>query len=154
LIHILLVVVVLKTITFKSLQVKTQSATLPVPDKDIVKNLSVAITFRTISYDANSPIDTLAFDGYHQFLAEAYPLLHLTLKKETSPEFSLLYTWQGTNPALKPAILTAHMDVVDAADPDTWTKPPFSGENDGTYIWRRGTLDDKGDMNSIFEVVE
>jgi len=150
LILVLLIIIVLKTISLQSLQVNSQSATLPVFAKGIAGNLSKAITFRTISYDANSPVDTMAFRGYHQFLTEAYPLLHSTLKKETFSEFSLLYTWQGTNPALKPAILTAHMDVVDAADPGSWTKPPFSGENDGTFIWGRGTLDDKGAMISIF----
>jgi len=69
-------------------------------------------------------------------------------------EFSLLYTWKGKNSALKPVILMAHMDVVPAGESDSWQKKPFSGENDGTYIWGRGTLDDKSSMISILEAVE
>jgi carboxypeptidase PM20D1 len=37
----------------------------------------------------------------------------------------------------------AHIDVVPPGETDAWTKQPFSGENDGTFIWGRGTLDDK-----------
>jgi carboxypeptidase PM20D1 len=46
------------------------------------------------------------------------------------------------------------MDVVSVGEPDLWTRPPFSGVNDGTYIWGRGTLDDKGEMIMILEAVE
>lgn len=76
------------------------------------------------------------------------------MKKETFSCFSLLYTWEGKSTTLKPVILTAHMDVVPAVGIDSWTKPPFSGENDGTFIWGRGTLDDKAEMISILEAVE
>lgn len=76
------------------------------------------------------------------------------MKKETFSCFSLLYTWEGKSTTLKPVILTAHMDVVPAVGIDSWTKPPFSGENDGIFIWGRGTLDDKAEMISILEAVE
>jgi carboxypeptidase PM20D1 len=154
LIIVVLIIIVIKTVSFKSLQINSESATLPVFGKEIVEDLSKAITFKTISYDINSPVDTAAFEGYHNFLSEAFPLIHSKLQKETFSKFSLLYTWQGKNPALKPVILLAHMDVVDAAEPGSWTKPPFSGENDGTYIWGRGTLDDKDAMISILGAVE
>lgn len=39
----------------------------------------------------------------------------------------------------------SHYDVVLApkSTEDRWTHPPFSGHNDGTYIWGRGAADDK-----------
>jgi carboxypeptidase PM20D1 len=92
--------------------------------------------------------------NYHKFLSEAYPLVHKNLKREVFSSFSLLFTWEGKNPDLKPVILTAHMDVVPAVDTSSWTNPPYSGENDGTYIWGRGSLDDKVSMISILEAVE
>ena len=150
----LLIIVIIKTVTFKSLQIKSESATLPVFGKESVSNLSKAITFPTISNALNLPIDTTAFKGYLNFLSEAYPLIHSKLKKETFSCFSLLYTWEGKNATLKPFILTAHMDVVPAVGIDSWTYPPFSGSIDGTYIWGRGTLDDKVEMISILEAVE
>ncbi len=154
LVVVLLILIIIKTVLFSSLQVKPESASLPVLGNESAGNLSKAITFPTISLGINSPVDTLAFMGLHQFISEAYPLIHSKLKKETISDFSLLYTWQGENPALKPVILLAHMDVVPADDADSWTQPPFSGANDGTYIWGRGTLDDKGEMIMILEAVE
>jgi carboxypeptidase PM20D1 len=150
----LLTIIIIKTITFKSLQIKSEPETLPVFGNLSVSNLSKAITFPTISNAINLPIDTIAFKGYLNFLSEAYPLIHSKLKKETFSSFSLLYTWEGESTTLKPVILTAHMDVVPAVGIDSWTKPPFSGENDGTFIWGRGTLDDKAEMISILEAVE
>lgn len=39
----------------------------------------------------------------------------------------------------------SHYDVVPAPEStyDRWTYPPFSGHNDGTYVWGRGAADDK-----------
>jgi carboxypeptidase PM20D1 len=154
LIVVLLIIIIIKTILFTSKQVNTESVVQPDFRKESADNLSKAVTFPTISYTPDSPVDTSAFEGYHRFLSEAYPLIHSKLKKETFSDFSLLYTWQGKDLTLKPVILCAHMDVVGAEDPNLWTKPPFSGENDGTFIWGRGTLDDKAEMISILEAVE
>jgi carboxypeptidase PM20D1 len=154
LIAALLIIIIIKTIAFKSLQIKSEAVTLPSFGNESVSNLSKAITFPTISNAINFPIDTIAFKGYLNFLSEAYPLVHSRLKKEIFSGFSLLFTWEGKSTTLKPVILMAHMDVVPAVETNLWTKPPFSGENDGTFIWGRGTLDDKSEMISILEAVE
>lgn len=154
LLAVLIVVIVIKTISFRSMQIKPEPATLPAFGAQSVANLSKAITFPTISYDNELPIDSLEFREYHQFIFEAYPLIHKNLKREILSEFSLLYTWKGTNPSLKPAILVAHLDVVPAGETIDWEKPPFSGANDGTFIWGRGTLDDKVSMIAILEAAE
>jgi carboxypeptidase PM20D1 len=154
LIVVLLIVVIINTMKSKSLQVAAEPIALSTFGKESAANLSKAITFPTISYDINLPIDTAAFIGYHKFLVESYPLISLKLKKEIISNFSLLYTWEGSNKALKPVILMAHMDVVPAGEINSWEKKPFSGENDGTFIWGRGTLDDKAAMISIHEAIE
>jgi carboxypeptidase PM20D1 len=154
LIVVLLLVLIIRTITFRSVQIEVEPVTPPVFGMESVANLSKAITYPTISHDIDLPIDTLAFVGFHQFLTDAYPLIHFNLKKEVFSEFSLLYTWEGKNPDLRPVILMAHMDVVPAGETERWENPPYSGENDGTFIWGRGALDDKGPLISIFEAVE
>lgn len=154
LIAVLLIVVIINAMKSKSLQITPEPVALSTFSNESVANLSKAISFPTISYDINLPIDTAVFNGYHQFIAKAYPLISAKLKKEVFSGFSLLYTWKGTNEALKPVILMAHMDVVPAGDTTAWEISPFSGENDGTFIWGRGTLDDKASMISILEAVE
>jgi len=151
---IVTMIIVAKTITFFSLQNKLVSVETLDFGKLSIEHLSKAISFPTISYDRNLPIDTAAFKGYQQFLSDTYPLVHSTLKKEAFSEFSLLFTWQGSDQTLKPIILMAHMDVVPAIDSASWTHPPFSGKVDDTFIWGRGSLDDKASMISILEAVE
>jgi carboxypeptidase PM20D1 len=151
---VLILIIIIKTISFRSMQIEVEPVTLAVVGIESVDNLSRALTFPTISYEIDLPIDTLAFLEFHQFLTEAYPLIHSFLKKELFSEFSLLYTWEGKNPQLKPIILMAHMDVVPDGETDAWVKPPFSGVNDGTFIWGRGAIDDKGLMIATLEAIE
>ncbi len=151
---LLLVIIVFKAFTFTSMQTEAEAVTIPLPGNESVDHFSAAIAIPTISYAADAPVDTSAFRQFHVFLEETYPLIHSKLKKEIFSSFSLLYTWDGKDPSLKPVILTAHMDVVPAGELTGWTKPPFSGDNDGTFIWGRGTLDDKAALISIMEAVE
>jgi len=121
----LLILIVIKTVTFSSLQKKDSPVETLDFGKKSIEHLSKAITFPTISYEQNQPIDTAAFRDFYQFLSDSYPLIHSKLKKEIFSEFSLLYKWEGTDKTLKPIILMAHMDVVPALDATSWTQPPF-----------------------------
>ncbi|KAK4687749.1 Gly-Xaa carboxypeptidase, partial [Tremellales sp. Uapishka_1] len=49
----------------------------------------------------------------------------------------------------------SHYDVVPAPSStfDRWTHPPFSGFNDGTYIWGRGAADDKTLLVAQWEAI-
>ncbi len=154
LIVMLLIIILIKTLLFKSLQIKTEPVSITSYGTESVDRLSKAIRFPTISYSEDSPIDSASFGAYHNFIDESYPLIKSKLQKEVFNKFSLLYTWKGKNPSLKPMILMAHMDVVPPGDTTRWERSPFSGYNDGTFIWGRGTLDDKVAMISIFEAVE
>ena len=68
--------------------------------------------------------------------------------------FGLIYTLHGTNKTLSPILLTAHQDVVPVPDPTTWTHPPFSADFDGTYLWGRGSSDDKNSLVALLSVLE
>jgi len=154
LIAMLLIIIIIKTLLFKSLQVQTEKVTIASFGNESADHLSQAVRFPTISYSATSPIDTAAFSGYIDFITKTYPKIKEKLTREVFNNFGLLYTWKGKNPSMKPMILMAHMDVVPPGDTSAWLKKPFSGENDGKYIWGRGTLDDKAAMISILEAVE
>jgi carboxypeptidase PM20D1 len=154
LVVMLLLIIVVKTLLFKSLQGFEKKVEIPSFGFNCINHLSKAIQFPTVSYSPESQIDTVAFKAFHSFITESYPLINLNLKKEIFNEFSLLYTWKGKNPSLKPMILMAHMDVVPAGDTSSWAEKPFSGKIDEKYIWGRGTLDDKASMISILEAIE
>ena len=42
-----------------------------------------------------------------------------------------------------------HIDTVTIGDPSAWEKDPFSGEIDDTYVWGRGSSDQKGGAASM-----
>ncbi len=118
------------------------------------QRLSHAIRHRTVA-----PVDSASqaeFERFQDFLSGSFPALHKRLARETVSQHSLLYTWQGSDPKLKPILLMAHMDVVpiDPASEQSWTHPPFSGQIAGGFIWGRGAMDDKASVMAILEAVE
>lgn len=120
------------------------------------RHFSEAIQFKTVSYVDESLTDWAEFEHFHSFLERAYPLIHKNLTREKISKASLLYIWPGTRQDLNPIALLAHIDVVPAADTNgnTWQHPPFSGFNDGQFIWGRGALDMKNILISVMEAVE
>ena len=130
--------------------------TITVDDAAAARHLAEAVRFKTISTQNPAEFDAETFRAFHAFLETTFPNVHATLAREPVSDFSLLYTWQGANPALKPILLLAHQDVVPA-DADTigqWTHPPFDGIIADGYVWGRGTLVDKGSLMGILEAAE
>jgi carboxypeptidase PM20D1 len=128
---------------------------IPIDQAAAVSRLSAAIKIPTISYDDPSKFDSQPFNEFMAFLKSSYPAVYGSLKLDVINSYSLLFTWQGTDPSLKPAVLMAHYDVVPA-DPGTlkdWKQPPFSGSVVDGIIWGRGTLDDKHGLMAIMESV-
>jgi carboxypeptidase PM20D1 len=154
LIVVLLIVIIVKALLFTSMQTKAKENPAFLIGDESESHLANAIRFPTVSYSIDSSIDTAAFNAYLAFIDESYPLVNSKLDKEVFNSFSRLYTWKGKNPSMKPMVLMGHFDVVPAGEITQWEKNPFSGENDGTFIWGRGTLDDKAAMISILEAVE
>lgn len=133
----------------------------PLPEENVnveraLKNLSTAISIPTVSYPDKENIDFTQFDKFHEFLDEAFPLIHEKLEKEIVEEASLIYRWKGTRDDLDPIALLAHQDVVpiSSGTENDWTHPAFSGYNDGEFIWGRGALDMKNHLMGVMEAVE
>jgi len=121
-----------------------------------IKRLSRVVQFKTISNDSVQHIDGDEFKAMHAFIEESFPLVHQHLQKEVINEFSLLYTWEGSEPDLKPIMLTCHLDVVPV-EPGTeadWEYPPFQGQITDEYIYGRGTMDVQSGVMAILEAVE
>ncbi|KAG8984577.1 hypothetical protein FRB93_006422 [Tulasnella sp. JGI-2019a] len=85
------------------------------------------------------------FAEFHEYLREAFPKVHQELSLFKVNTYGLLYTWQGSDPSLKPIMLMNHQDVVPV-EPRTysqWQEPPYSGVLKDGWIWGRGSCDDK-----------
>ncbi len=119
-------------------------------------HLSEAIKIKTVSHTDDSKTDWNEFNKFHKFLESSYPLFHKNLSKEVVGKASLLYKWEGTNPALKPMAMLSHMDVVPVPEgtETEWRHPAFDGFNDGEFIWGRGSLDMKNHLICVMEAAE
>ena len=58
----------------------------------------------------------------------------------------------GTNPALAPLLVHAHLDVVPA-DASEWSVPPFAGEIRDGFVWGRGAVDMKDMCAALLTVL-
>ncbi len=122
-------------------------------------NLSRAIQFKTVTLASGDPRPGQEGEwlALHAWLAETYPLAHAAMTRELVPgTLTLLYTWQGSDPTLKPLLLMAHQDVVpvNIGTEGDWTGAPFAGEIIDGFIYGRGAIDDKGSLVALMESAE
>ncbi|CAB3378126.1 Hypothetical predicted protein [Cloeon dipterum] len=117
--------------------------------------LAGALRISTISYEPGKQ-ETGELLKLHRYLEKEFPAVHNCsfVKREIINVYSLLYTVTGTSPDKLPYMLASHLDVVPA-DPEHWEVDPFSGKIvNNTYIYGRGTIDDKGGVLGILEALE
>lgn len=157
---ILAAIVGVRTVTVTSRQLSAPPAgthrTGPVDSVAVAQHLAEAVRFRTISTNDATVTAHTELVALQQWMQRTYPKLHATLTREVIDGSSLLYTWRGTNPTLKPLLLMAHQDVVPV-DPGTdsaWTHQPFEGTVDKGTVWGRGAFDDKSALVGILEAME
>ncbi|MDR3314247.1 MAG: M20 family peptidase [Oscillospiraceae bacterium] len=154
---LLILITVIRAALFRP---KAESIDAPPPEQcdaaGAAQRLSAAIQIPTISYPEAEKVDWAQFRRFHAFLEESYPLIHSRLTRELVAEASLLYHWEGSDPSLHPVALLSHQDVVPVSGGTQadWTHPPFSGFNDGEYIWGRGAMDMKNHLICVMEAVE
>lgn len=121
----------------------------------VAAHLAEAIRFRTVSLVAPED-DRAPFRDFHAWMQRTYPAFHAIARREIIGEFSLLYTWEGSDPGQPPMLLLAHQDVVPTpADTlEAWSVDPFAGIIQDGAVWGRGAIDDKGSLVAILEAAE
>ena len=110
-----------------------------------------AIQFQTVSYAQNAqPVE---HDAFVAWVAQAYPRVHASLRRELVNGRTMFFTWPGSDRELAPVLLMGHYDVVpvEAGTESKWEQPPFSGAVRDGFVWGRGTLDDKVTVISLLE---
>src|SRR3954462_4053650 len=103
---------------------------LAVDEKAVADKLAAAIRLQTVSSLDDPNLNAGEFRKLHALLQERFPRVHATLQRDIVNDYSLLYTWKGSDPSAKPIAFIAHQDVVPIA-PGTeskWQVSPFAGE--------------------------
>ena len=142
--------------------------------REVAGILSGAIQCRTVSYDPTDEQETRysEFLRLHGYLMDKFPEFHVNrfVKQEVVNKYSLLYTWKGSDPTLKPVMFCAHLDVVPAEGEEDLKKwsvdDPFSGEikeddgsdetfrGQGPVVWGRGAIDNKHNVIALLYAAE
>ncbi|HEU4563050.1 MAG TPA: M20/M25/M40 family metallo-hydrolase, partial [Gemmatimonadaceae bacterium] len=127
----------------------------PVP-AGAAERLAGSLRIPTISHADSAAFDAEAFRALHAYLEAHYPRVHSQLQRETVGAHSLLYTWRGSDPSLKPILLAAHLDVVpvEAGTEGKWQQDPFGGRIADGFIWGRGAIDNKSAVLGTLEAAE
>jgi len=108
------------------------------------ERLAAAIRIKTISSATEPDANADAFAALHAHIAASYPAFHAVATREVVGNYSLLYTWQGSDLDAAPIAWLAHQDVVPIA-PGTeadWLAAPFDGVVRDGYVWGRCAWDD------------
>ena len=128
--------------------------TFEINEDRAITNLSNSIKFKTISNQNRTEESLEEFERFINWLKESYQLVHQNTSLQIFND-TLLFKWKGSNPQLKPILVTGHYDVVPVipGTEDNWTEPPYSGAIDTEYVWGRGALDDKSGVIGILEAV-
>lgn len=156
---ILVLAAVLAFNVFRHGSRQLQVAALPKAQVDAqgaAARLAEAIRFRTISAYDRPEQHADALRGMQAHIEKSFPAFHAAAKREVVADYSLLYTWEGSDAKAPPIALLAHQDVVPVApgtDKD-WQHPPYDGVISDGFIWGRGSWDDKGNLYSMLEAAE
>ncbi len=155
LIGILVLIMVINALQFESLQIEDvpESTYFDFDEEGAIERFAESLTYETVSHEPGE-VNEGAFIQFHNFLEAAFPQTFENLEVETVGDFTLLFTWEGTDEGLDPILLTAHQDVVPIESPDSWSHPPFAGEVVDGIVWGRGAVDNKNGVMGLLEAVE
>lgn len=111
--------------------------------------LSRSIAFRTVNGSDIAPNQTPQYAAFlkERLVTGGFDASAIEIE-EMAGTAALTATWQGTDTALKPIVILAHMDVVEA-DPADWERDPFTPVVENGYIFGRGALDNKADLSIV-----
>ena len=114
----------------------------PAAEAQTLDILKRAIAFRTVAGPGNQ---TPQFAAYlkQQLVAGGFAADDVTITPVDDTAY-LVARFRGSDPTLKPLLLSGHMDVVEAKPAD-WQRDPFTPVIENGYIYGRGATDMKFD---------
>jgi carboxypeptidase PM20D1 len=129
---------------------------LPFISLDFANHLSEAVKFKTITTEDTAQKANQEFIGLNTYLRSIFPLVYSKLEVEQVNRYSLLFRWKGKHANLKPILIIGHLDVVpiENGTEKNWEYDAFSGAITDSFIWGRGTIDNKICITGVLESVE
>ena len=85
--------------------------TFEINEERAITNLSNSIKFETISNQNRSEESLQEFENFIDWLKQSYQLVHKNTSLQRFND-TLLFKWEGSDPKLKPILVTGHYDVV------------------------------------------
>jgi carboxypeptidase PM20D1 len=114
----------------------------PAADKEALDLAEKAIALRSVVGPGNKTPDVAAL--YKSALvAGGFNADDVSITPVDDTAF-LIARWPGSDPKLKPLIISGHMDVVEAK-PQDWQRDPFTPVVENGYLYGRGSTDMKLD---------
>lgn len=116
-------------------------------ERHLVSHLSALIRLDT----SNPPGNEIAVARYLARALSRSGISHTVLESE--PGRANLVAWLPGSGQEPPLMLLGHADVV-GAQPDGWSRPPFSGEVADGRVWGRGAFDMKGQIAASLLIMQ
>jgi carboxypeptidase PM20D1 len=153
---LLLGVVAARTARYGAPQTAVEPAPLVAVPAEAAERLAAAIRFPTIAHPDPDSLDAAPFLALHDHLERSFPRVHAALRRERVNGLTLLFTWPGSDPSLRPILLMGHMDVVPVEEGTEahWRQPPFGGRTVDGEVWGRGAIDNKPSVLGTLEAAE
>ena len=112
------------------------------PDPHVTQRALLKELVEINTSDSAGRVSDAARAMQRRLLAAGFPEADVQVIGPSPKYLCLVARLRGRNPAAKPLLMVAHLDVVDARKED-WTTDPFKlVEKDG-WLYGRGTVDDK-----------
>jgi acetylornithine deacetylase/succinyl-diaminopimelate desuccinylase-like protein len=114
----------------------------PIADKEALDLAEKAIALRSVAGPGNKTPEVAAL--YKSALvAGGFRPEDITITPVDDTAY-LIARWPGSDPKLKPLVISGHMDVVEAK-PQDWQRDPFTPVVENGYLFGRGATDMKLD---------
>lgn len=125
----------------------------PQAEKQVLEISKQAIALRSVEGEGNQT-QQVAELFRKELLANGWAAKDIEIVPHKDTAY-LIATWPGSDPLLKPVVVSAHMDVVEAKAAD-WERDPFTPMVENGYLYGRGASDTKFEavlaMESMIEL--
>ncbi len=120
----------------------TALAAPPVASDEALELAKKAIALRSVRGPDNKTPEVAALFR-DALVAGGMPAADVEITRVDDTAY-LIGTWRGSDPKLKPLVISGHMDVVEAKPAD-WKRDPFTPVVENGYLFGRGATDMKLD---------